>query len=136
MSEKLKACLRALSAAGIALAAFNAAAQSAQPQTAAVESTDRVTVVRDATTGELRAPTQDEAAALKSSARKSLLRVAPPATLQKSHRSGATGVRLTDEFISSVVAVRQPDGSLSISEAHSADGATKAPVHATKTETE
>jgi hypothetical protein len=135
MSEKLKACLRALSAAGIALAAFNAAAQSALPQNAAVESTDRVTVVRDATTGELRAPTQDEVAALKSPARKSL-RVAAPTTLRKSHRSGATGVRLTDEFISSVVAVRQPDGSLSISEVHGADGATKAPVHATKTETE
>lgn len=107
---------------GLALAGVLAlgAEASAHEQTppaapgARVESTSSMTVVRDAETGRLRAATaaeQQELAQSQGRAR-SLLRMAAPQPLQKFHSGGARGVRLTDEFMSAAVVVRQPDGSL------------------------
>ena len=95
---------------GLALAGASALATQAQAQAQA----EGLTVVRDATTGELRAPTALEAAALQQQvqAKASVSRVAKQPTLQKYHPNGARGVRLTDEFTSSVVAVRNADGSI------------------------
>jgi uncharacterized cupredoxin-like copper-binding protein len=120
MSEKLNSSQRWLQAAAISLALLGAAAlpslaaaqQIGQPESA-VESTDALTVVRDAETGKLRAATGQETQTMSLAAKaKSMLRVAPAATLQKYHRNGARGTRLTDEFMSSAVVVRNPDGSL------------------------
>ncbi len=93
--------------AGLALAAAVSMPVHAQEA-------ESLTVVRDATTGELRAPTAAEHAALqqKALARTQTLRVAKQPTLQKYHPNGARGVRLTDEFTSSVVAVRKADGTV------------------------
>ena len=41
-----------------------------------------------------------------------MLREAPKPTLQKFHRNGATGVRLTDEFLTASTVVRTADGKL------------------------
>eukprot|EP01137_Pigoraptor_chileana_P006733 Opistho-2@51358 len=74
-----------------------------------------LTVVRDAETGLLRAPTAEELATLQSqaSSRRQALRTAPATPLTKYHGNGATGVRLTEEMMSYSVIVRRPDGSLS-----------------------
>jgi hypothetical protein len=96
-----------------AAAALPLAAQAGEEPAAdaAVSSTDSQIVVRDAATGQLRAATGDEAKALLQ------LRAghAQGQTLKLMHRkhpSGAVGVRLTDEFMSHSVVVRQPDGRL------------------------
>lgn len=79
----------------------------------AVESNDQLTVVRDAGTGKLRAPTADERSVMQEKAAKRHdARIAPPRMQQKWHHSGAIGTRVTDEFMSTSVAVRQPDGSV------------------------
>ena len=69
-----------------------------------------LTVVRDAQTGQLRAPTAAEAAALQMKSAR--MPVTPARTLQKYHHSGARGVRLTNDFMSHTVVVRQADGTL------------------------
>jgi hypothetical protein len=112
MSQKHLSRQRMLCAAGITLALLGLAT-SAGAQEAPVQSTDSMTVSRDAETGKLRAATPDEIAALKAAGAARAMRVAPKATQQKIHgASGARGARLTDEFLSQSVAVRQPDGSL------------------------
>jgi hypothetical protein len=68
-------------------------------------------------------------------------RVAPQqAPLEKFHARGARGVRLTDEAISSSVAVRNADGSIGMQCFESHGAATSAVaaghVHTTKVETE
>jgi len=72
----------------------------AAPPTAATSGGDARIVVRDAATGQLRAPTAEEAQALLSHAR-SLRRA-----------SGARGARLTDDFATYTVVVKSADGSL------------------------
>lgn len=137
---------RLLCAAGITLALLGLAIQSAAAQEAPVRSGDSMTVVRDAETGKLRAPTAAEEAALQSQAQAkasgnaSAMRAAPKATQQKFHASGARGARLTDEFVNSAVAVRKPDGSVEMqcSDSHGAakSAVTTGHVHTHKVETE
>jgi hypothetical protein len=45
---------------------------------------------------------------------RTMLRVARAPTLQKYHPNGARGTRLTDEFMSSSVAVRNADGGVNM----------------------
>jgi hypothetical protein len=88
--------------------------------TAPLTTADGLIAVRDAETGELRAATAEEIAALRATAVAgtgikrdgaitSLDRPAP-----KVHSSGAVGTRLTDEFAAYSVAVRRADGSVEI----------------------
>jgi hypothetical protein len=124
MSEKLNSRQRWHHAIAVSLAMLGFAAvapqacaqQIAQPaDTAAVASSDALTVVRDPETGVLRAPTGAEVQAMQLSLKAKTMmqvRVAPAATQQKYHASGARGSRLTDEFMSTAVVVRNPDGSL------------------------
>ena len=121
--SNLNAIQRLLGAAGLGLALCAAAL----PATAQ----DAVTVTRDATTGQLRPATAEEQAALQAIKAKTQARVAPKPTLQKFHSSGAAGVRLTDEFLSSSTAVRTPDGKIDMicNEAHG-DQPAAAHVHA------
>jgi hypothetical protein len=138
MSQKHQTGQRLLCAAGITLALLGlvstATAQEAQ--------SDALTVVRDPGTGKLRSATAEEQEALKaqansSTARVRTLRAAPQQFQQKIHASGARGVRLTDEFTSSVRAERQPDGSIKTFESQNADqSAAPGHVHTTKVETE
>jgi hypothetical protein len=112
---------RALAAALVlSAAALPAAAQQVQqPQDASAEPVqvaNSMTVTRDADTGQLRAATAAEQAAMSSQKARSLMRVAAPRNLPKVHASGARGVRVTDDFFtgSSLIAVRQPDGSVKL----------------------
>jgi hypothetical protein len=74
-------------------------------------------VVRDATTGRLRAPTQDEARAhaehaarTREQARATGPQNGAQQALVRQHRGGAQSVRMTDEMVSHVVAVRRAGG--------------------------
>ncbi|MFC5481210.1 post-PEP-CTERM-1 domain-containing protein [Massilia suwonensis] len=149
MSQKHQSGQRLLCAAGITLALLGLGSQSAFAQEAAqdqevqsipLQSVDSMTVVRDPVTGKVRHATAEEQATLQaqSAKRMSLMRAAPKPTLQKFHPNGARGVRLTDEFVSSVRAERKADGSLSIYESHNADPSAAVPghVHTNKVETE
>lgn len=122
MFKKNQFCQRVLHAAGTGLVLLSftilpiyAAADddhAVDSSTEAVQSTDQITVVRDADTGKLRAPTAQEYATLHEKSAKHNARIAPAATLQKFHFTGARGARLTDEFTSAVVAVRAADGGI------------------------
>ena len=82
------------------------------------EEPDQMIVVRDAATGQLRAPTADEIAALQAATLKA--RPEPQRNLANSrlnlqvkrHRSGAVGARSTDELASYSVVSRRADGQL------------------------
>jgi molybdopterin-guanine dinucleotide biosynthesis protein A len=106
---------KSLLSAVVALLAVAAMPLQASAQDQQVESSSSMTVVRDAETGKLRAPTAAEHAALSQAAKAKSLKARASAaapTLQKSHASGARGARLTDDFMSTVVAVRNADGSI------------------------
>jgi hypothetical protein len=133
MSNKL------LNAAGIGLALIGAAALPLQaaahehqaPAETAVASSSDARVVRDAVTGQLRAPTAEESAAMdqQKAARALNFRAAPKATMQRFHANGARGARLTDEFMSTSVAVIKADGTLDkqcFDSAEAAEAATQA----------
>jgi len=125
MFETFKSCARSVSAAGTGLALVSLAALPTQAfahddhpvttvsvvEQAPVDASNRQMVVRDAATGQLRAATAAEAQALmpKAGTQRSGARLK---TVPRSHASGAIGARLTDEFMSYSVVVRQPDGSL------------------------
>ena len=128
MFQKQQAGLRALRAAGIALALMGFAGQSAIAQEAVV-SNESQTVVRDAETGKLRGATPAEAVALKAQSVKANARIAPKATLQKSHSSGARGARLTDEFMTTSVAVRNADGSITVTHGDTQNADSTGHVH-------
>lgn len=145
MSQKQKSGL--LYAAGITLAMLGLVSQSAiaqeAPAPAAESSADSLTVVRDPVTGQLRHANAAEQASLKSqNSVQSLrsVRVAPKQFQQKAHANGARGIRLTEEFMSSAVAVRNADGSVGMQCFDSHDAAKTAVetghVHTTKVETE
>jgi len=121
--------LGAAAALALCACALPAAAQQAQQE--AAQSVDAQTVARDATTGQLRAATPEEQAALVAQKAARQSRIAPKPTLQKYHSSGAGGVRLTDEFLSSSTAVRTPDGKIEMicNQAHDGQPAA-AHVHA------
>lgn len=107
---------RAARRAGAALALAATAALPAMAQTAdeAVTSTDNQVVVRDASSGKLRAATPQEAQTLlKAGTHANAARLGGGMkTMQRQHWSGARGVRLSDEFMSHSVVVKQADGSL------------------------
>jgi len=128
MFQKQQTGLRALRAAGIALALMGFAGQSAIAQEAVV-SNESQTVVRDAETGKLRGATPAEAVALKAQSVKAMARIAPKATLQKSHSSGARGARLTDEFMTTSVAVRNADGSITVTHGDTQNADSTGHVH-------
>jgi hypothetical protein len=107
---------RVLRTAGLCLAVAGVIAlPQAGAQTVTTSAPDSAVVVRDAATGQLRAATPQENNALKQGAASktnSLRAAAPAPLLKKYHRSGATGARLTEEFLSSAVVKRAADGSL------------------------
>ena len=105
--------LGSLVIAGCALAAPAFAADG-------TSTADNMIVVRDAETGQMRAPTAAEAEALQqkaleksgaSTARK-VVENAPLKTQAKQHRSGAFGARVNDDLASFVVVQRQADGTV------------------------
>jgi hypothetical protein len=110
MSQKHLSRQRIICAAGVTLALLGGVSQSASAQE--VQSTESMTVSRDAETGKLRAATADEITALKAAGAAKAMRMSAKPTQQKVHASGARGARLTDDFMSQNVAVRQPDGSM------------------------
>lgn len=122
MSLKVQTCRRLLGA-GLALLGLGgqALAQQEQPAPAA----DSITVVRDAETGKLRDATPAE-------------RAAGVVLLQHRLGGGAQGARLTDEFMSSSVAVRKADGKLEMQclEAHGSDAKAAPHSHAVDLDTE
>jgi hypothetical protein len=135
MSHFLKIC-----SAGVLLAAASLAVQAADAPAAAPQEADAPTtvapdaqvVVRDAATGRLRAPTASESQTLHAEGAK-LRRVIRP-TMQKTHPSGARGVRLNEEFMNYSVVIKQPDGRLveyCFSGPEAADAAATAPASAT-----
>ena len=138
MSHFLKIC-----SAGVLLAAASLAAQAADaPAGATAPVADAATsvapdaqvVVRDTATGRLRAPTESETQALHAAGPK--LRRIPGTPMQRSHHSGAKGVRLTEEFMSYSVVIKQADGRLveyCFPNAEAAEAAVKAPVSAPNT---
>lgn len=118
MSTKfLKAAGLGLALIGAVAMPLHALAQSSQAAPAsAVEAGSDMTVVIDAVTGKPRLPTDAERAefaALKASKARSF-RMAPKMPQPKVHASGARGARLTDDFMSTAIAVRQPDGSIAM----------------------
>ena len=141
MSQKHKSGL--LYAAGITLALLGLVSQSAVAQEAPVQSNESLTVVRDPETGQLRHPTAAEQAALQAQASNKMraMRVAPPRPEKLFNAAtGARGMRLTDEFMTSAVAVRKADGTIEMQCFDSHDAAKSAVatghVHTTKVETE
>lgn len=131
MSQKYLSRQRLLCAAGITVALLGLASQSAMAQEAPIQTADSLTVTRDAATGKLRAPTADEVTNMKTAAAARAMRVAPAVNQQKVHASGARGARVTDAFLSSNVAVRQPDGSVAEQcfDSHDAAGEAVAVAH-------
>ena len=142
MSQKHSSGQRLLCAAGITLALLGLSVQGAVAQEAAPQAAEALTVVKDAETGQLRAPTAAEAAAMQaqSSAAKSRSRVAPQQVLSKTSTTGIRGFRVTDEAMSMSVAVRKPDGSIERQcfDSHGAGAAAVAQghVHTTQAVTE
>jgi hypothetical protein len=118
--SNLNSIQRLLGAAGASLAlcaiALPAAAQDTQSAQESAPSADAQTISRDATTGKLRNATPAEQAALQAIKAAKQARVSPKPVAQKYHRNGAGGIRVNDEFMSSVVAVRTPDGKLQMIE--------------------
>ncbi len=99
-----------------ALAAVVALPAAAQQTSAAQPAADAQTVVRDADTGKLRAPTAEEHEHMRRSHDASTrnARVAPGAMAPRAHHSGARGTRLHDELMHHSVMVRNADGTSSM----------------------
>ncbi|WP_020654592.1 post-PEP-CTERM-1 domain-containing protein [Massilia niastensis] len=139
MSEFMQFRQRLLRA-GLGLALLGLAGHPALAQdkpAAPTPAADNVTVVRDAETGALRPATAAEQAVLQAANARRVMRAAPVPMQQKFHGSGARGVRLTDEFMTSSVAVRKPDGSLEMQCLEGHGDAKAAPhTHAPQSDTE
>lgn len=112
---------RGWKAAGATLALLAAAALplSASAQQAAASSEqvtditpDAMTVTRDAETGKLRASTAAEIEAMNVATRGRRVRAAAGVPLTKFHKSGADGVRMTEESMSTSIAVRNDKGGI------------------------
>jgi hypothetical protein len=114
----IKKALVALAIIGVSATAQSEVTNSensnkAEPiQAAAVQAADSAVVVKDKRNGKLRAATPEEHKAMMDEAKITAVRAAPEATVRKYHASGASGLRLTDEFMTQSVAVRNADGSL------------------------
>lgn len=123
MSKQLLLC-------ALALAVLPAAALAHGDDHDKAPAGDRLVVIRDAETGQLRVPTAAELEALGARTnRLAEVRIgATAAPLQKAHANGARGARLTDEFMSYAVVTRAADGSLvkqCVEGAHNAPAATR-----------
>jgi hypothetical protein len=116
MSQKHASGQRLLCAAGITLALLGLSIQGAVAQEVAqqAQAAESLTVVKDAETGQLRAPTAAEAAALKvqADAAKSRQRSVPQTVQKIVSAKGHVGWQMTDESMSMSVAVRKADGSI------------------------
>ena len=100
-------------AASVSVLPLTAAAHEDSLPVSEASSSSAQIVVRDADSGKLRAATPDEAAALgKLRANRSGLRAIAATPQAKSHRSGATGVRVTEDMMSYSVVSRGADGKL------------------------
>ena len=138
MSHFLKICSAGmlLAAASLAAQAADAPAVAASPDsdTTATMAPDAQVVVRDSVTGHLRAPTESESATLHAAG--AALRHSARAPQPRSHHSGAKGVRLTEDFMSYSVVIKQPDGRLveyCFPNEEAANAAVTAPVSAPNT---
>jgi hypothetical protein len=108
MTAKFKSCLGAF---GVGCAALLvSAAALAQTEPVSDTSANQI-VVRDAASGKLRAATAAEARAL-TPERATAGAAVRLDTQQRSHFSGARGVRLSDQFMNHSVIARLADGSL------------------------
>lgn len=109
---------KAQAAAAPATATATSAATSTTATAAApAAGGEALVVVRDAETGQLRAPTAEELAAMNRRQAGQQLRAprptdAPSTPLVRRTAGSAVNVRLTPEFASYAVMVRQPDGTL------------------------
>lgn len=139
-SLKRKFCLLGLSLA----AALPLHAQEVREVPIGGAAADKMTVVRDPDTGKLRAATAAEQAAMQQQADAAtkggrVRAAAAPRAELMFHKSGATGARVPDGFLSSSVVVRQADGTLETQCFENHDGATVAAqtghIHVTKTVT-
>ena len=96
---------------GLAAAGSNGPAQPSQLKSFAAQRADALSVVRDADTGELRAPTAEEAAALAAaSSGSAALRSSATQPTLRTHAGGARSIRMTDDMINQLVAVRDAAG--------------------------
>jgi hypothetical protein len=104
----------ALPTAAVARDEASAAEASAAEKSAPVSSVSGQTVVRDGASGQMRSATAEEAHALhaKGQSHAFAQRRALATAVSRAHSSGAQGARLTDEFMTYSVLVRQPDGRL------------------------
>ena len=118
-SQSLIALASGLLLSGAALACTNCEEHAKAPaSTSVTEGADGMIAVRDAVTGQLRAPTADEAAALQAksqAAKSSRLRAlaAEPVQAERVNSRGAFGFRPGPENVSYSVVTRNADGSLS-----------------------
>ncbi len=86
---------------------------SAAETNAPVASVSGQIVVRDGASGQMRSATAEEAHALHAKGQGHAFSQRRAATtMSRAHSSGAQGARLTDEFMTYSVLVRQPDGRL------------------------
>ena len=111
----------------VTLAAAALAVAAAMP----AQAQDAQRVARDATTGQLRAATPEEGAALAASS----VRTTTETNKAKYGRRGGAGVRLTNDFLSHSVMSRNADGSLAeqcVTGEEAAATLVKAPVAATR----
>jgi hypothetical protein len=111
MSVLMKSCT-----ASLLLAVSFAACAAGEPATDTPSATpsaapEAQVAVRDAATGQLRAPTASEMKALLA-AGPITAKAKGLGTRARRTASGATGVRLSDQFLSYSVMVKQPDGRL------------------------
>lgn len=119
-ARRVSAVVACVAMAGATALPLRAAAQGKDAVTersapaAAVDTTSNQIVIKDAATGALRAATPAEANTLMQSKGNvvELRRANHASPMSKSHWTGARGARLTDEFASYAVLVRQLDGSM------------------------
>lgn len=124
----LKTITASIALLGLAVSAAQAAgpaAQAQQPQATTSQQTQQeLRVVRDSVTGKLRAPTEEELAAMNArrDARAQQQRSAPAAPLVvRQHANGMRSAVLGPEYRSMLKAERQSDGKLVIRHANPAD---------------
>ena len=119
--HRLTAIVTALAGA-VALPLAAQTAQNPQVQSEpAAPAADAMTLVRDADSGKLRAPTAAEAHELRNSRRYAAEaradhggRAERTAIEPRAHRSGARGARMTDESLHQSMIVRNADGSTTL----------------------
>jgi hypothetical protein len=111
--QRLLGTAAALTVCACALpASAQQAQQQSQEASAPAPAPDAQTISRDPATGKLRAATPEEQAALAALKSTARARIAPQPMLRKFHSSGAGGIELNEEAMTSVVAVRTADGKI------------------------